>query len=160
MTIPGFPDPRQKAFTDGWMSASGFPGTGDQYWDPRTGAWLTRHSTDYTISDVGISSPDVKFKSPEEVYKGVEQSWSQIKGQHPNAFFDPRQLAWREITARTTSTTPSTGPTTAELARRMQLAKPELDELDRELQAGRLKPDEYDRKRGEILRKYGLPEAS
>jgi hypothetical protein len=159
MTIPGLPDPRIKAFTDGWiLKSGGFTGTTDDYWDPRKGAWVTYHSTDHTISNVGIPSPNVTLKPPDEVYQGVQQSWLAIKAQHPSACFDPREVAWREITPRTTPTTTTIPATPAEVARRMKLAQPELDALDQELQAGSVKPPDYDRQRKEILRKYGLPE--
>jgi hypothetical protein len=150
VNIPGFPDPRKKTFAENWP----FP-KADVYWDPRQGKWVPFQTTKFTISNVGIPPPaggDLKLKSPEQALDAVEQSWAAIKGQHPTVFFDPRETGWREITSRQDQT----GDSTADLARRMRLAKPELDALDEELRERRITPQEYDRRHNEIKRKYGV----
>lgn len=152
VSFPGLPDPRAKAFTDGWLQNSSSAAPSDAYWDPRRGAWASYRSTDHTISDVGIPSPDIKFKTPEEVFERIEKSWSSIKAQHPNAVFDPRAKAWRTVSRRTTSTAPPSD----DLAKRMALAKAELEILDRQYREGILNAAEFDRRRKEVRRKYQL----
>jgi hypothetical protein len=151
MSFLDLPDPRAKAFTERWAgSSSRLPS--DLYWDPRAGAWVSYRSPDHTISDVGIPSPDVAFKTPDEVFERVEKSWAEIKAQHPKAVFDPRAAAWRIVTSA--KTTPA--PPKDDLAKRMERAKVELDALDQQYRAGILNAEEWERRRQEVRRKYQL----
>jgi hypothetical protein len=152
MSSLGLPDAREQTFTDGWIRFGGLARQStDSYWDPRKGVWFTYHTTEYTIADEGIPAPDVDFKDPKEVYRVVEQSWSEIKAQHSGAFFDPHEKAWRIVTARK-----PTDQGDADLQTRMKQAKKELDVADAEHDAGVLNEEEWQLRRREIKHKYKL----
>jgi hypothetical protein len=154
MNVFRLPDPREAAFIGEWLRNSGFGAPPDTYWDPRKGAWVKYSTSSHPISDVGIAPPDVQFKTPDETFERVEQSWATIKAQHPNAIFDPRLRAWRVPSAP--ATTPGSSPAADDLTKRTELAKKELDELDRQRRLNILNPEEWERRRQEVRRKYGL----
>jgi hypothetical protein len=150
LSFPGLPNQREQAFTEGLRAS--FPGAADKYWDPSKGVWLAFPSTEWTISDVGIPSPpDLHFKDSKDAFRLIEQSWSEVKVKHADAFFDPRQQGWRTITKRG-----GTPGSEGDLAERERRAKQELEAWQAQFDAGVLNAEELKFRREEVKRKYRL----
>jgi len=150
LSFPGLPNQREQAFTEGLKLLP--TEAADRYWDPRKGAWSTFRSTEFTISDVGLPPPpDLRFKDSKEVFRLIEQSWSEVKAKNTYAFFDPRQQGWRTITKRG-----GTPGSEGDLAERERRARQELDEWQAQFNAGVLNAEELKFRREEVKRKYRL----